>query len=128
MKDSLNAWLASMANRQGGDILAVQTIRNAIMAASVLASAAMVAMMGVLATAHLHPRLFAGVTAALLAASAAAALRAIILLARAGFELQLDEAFKAQLANSLRHALHLTSWSAMLLVLALLIAGLPLVV
>jgi hypothetical protein len=71
MKTSLQDWLSAMASRPGGDILAVQTLRNAIMAASVLASAAMVALMGVLATAHLHHRSIAITAALVLAISTA---------------------------------------------------------
>jgi hypothetical protein len=50
-------WLEEQRGQPGGNITVVQTLRNAIMAASVLASAALVALMGVLATSSLHPRL-----------------------------------------------------------------------
>ncbi len=126
MKALLHDWLASMATRPGGDILAVQTLRNAIMAASVLASAAMVAMMGVLATAHLHPRMFGIVAALVLAVSAAAAVVAIVRLARAGFEFQLASAEHGELAADLLAALRAIAVSATLLSLGLLVAGVSL--
>jgi hypothetical protein len=126
MKALLHDWLASMATRPGGDILAVQTLRNAIMAASVLASAAMVAIMGVLATAHLHPRMFGIVAALFLAVSAAAAVVAIVRLARAGFEFQLASAAHGELAADLLAALRAIAVSATLLSLGLIVAGLSL--
>jgi hypothetical protein len=126
MKPSLRDWLMGLANRPGGDILAVQTLRNAIMAASVLASAAMVALMGVLATAHLHPRLFGIVAAMALAASAAAAVAAIVKLARAGFECQMPGTAWDALAHSLVAALRWVSMSAALLAVALAVAALSL--
>ena len=126
MKTSLQDWLSNMASRPGGDILAVQTLRNAIMAASVLASAAMVAIMGVLATAHLHHRMFALAAALVLAISTAAALVALVKLARAGFEFQLASAVHGNLARDLMSALRAIAVSATLLSLALFVAGLSL--
>ncbi|NJM44530.1 MAG: DUF599 domain-containing protein [Brachymonas sp.] len=126
MKTSLQEWLAGMTSRPGGDILAVQTLRNAIMAASVLASAAMVALMGVLATAHLHHRLFAITAALVLAISTASALVAIVKLARAGFEFQLASAVHGELAADLMAALRAIAISATLLSLALFVAGMSL--
>ena len=126
MKNSLQDWLSAMASRPGGDILAVQTLRNAIMAASVLASAAMVALMGVLATAHLHHRMFAITAALLLAVSTASALVAIVKLARAGFEFQLASAAHGELAADLMAALRAIAVSATLLSLALFVAGMSL--
>lgn len=126
MKTLLQDWLASMATRPGGDILAVQTLRNAIMAASVLASAAMVALMGVLATAHMHSRLFAILSALLLAISAAAAVVAIVRLARSGFEFQLASAAHGELAADLLAALRSIAVSATLLSVALFVASLSL--
>jgi hypothetical protein len=126
MRIRLQQWIEGMASRPGGDILAVQTLRNAIMAASVLASAAMVALMGVLATAHLHHRLFAIVAALVLAVSTAAALVAIVKLARAGFEFQLASAAHAELAADLMAALRAIAVSATLLSLALFVAGMSL--
>ncbi len=115
-----------MASRPGGDILAVQTLRNAIMAASVLASAAMVALMGVLATASLHHRLFAMTAALVLAISTAMALLVIVKLARAGFEFQLVSAEHGELAVDLLAALRAIAISAILLSLALFVAGMSL--
>jgi hypothetical protein len=126
MKTSLQDWLSSLGQRSGGDILAVQTLRNAIMAASVLASAAMVALMGVLATAHLHHRSFAVGAAFLLVVSTAAALLAIVKLSRAGFEFQMARPAHEELAASLISALRAIAVSATLLSAALLVAGLSL--
>ncbi len=126
MKPSTRDWLVSLAERPGGDILAVQTLRNAIMAASVLASAAMVALMGVLATAHLHPRAFGLVAAIALAASAAAAVAAMVKMVRAGFECQMPGAAWDALAHSLVAALRWITISAILLAAALAVAALSL--
>jgi hypothetical protein len=90
MNTMLYDWLASLENRQGGDILAVQTLRNTLMAASVLASAALVGLMGVLATAHLHHKWSSASAAAMLVISAAYSLRALWTLSRAGFEIRLE--------------------------------------
>lgn len=60
------------------------------MAASVLASAALVGLMGVLATAHLHPKWSSGGAAAMLVISAAYSLRSLWTLSRAGFEIRLE--------------------------------------
>jgi hypothetical protein len=89
MKTTLIDWLASLHNRPGGDILAVQTLRNSLMAASVLASAALVGLMGVLATAHLHARWSSACAATLLVASAICSVRALWTLSAAGFDLRL---------------------------------------
>jgi hypothetical protein len=126
MKPPLRDWLVSLADRPGGDILAVQTLRNAIMAASVLASAAMVALMGVLATAHLHPRLFGTVAAIALAGSASAAVAAMVKLVRAGFECQMPGTAWDELAQSVVAALRWVSISAVLLAAALAVAALSL--
>lgn len=123
MKQQLALWLSTVCKRPGGDILAVQTLRNALMASSVLASAAMVAMMGVLATAKLHHPAVSLVAALLLAASTSCALVAIVRLARAGFELQLDPAVPDTLAAALLSALRYTQSSAWLLAVSLLTAA-----
>jgi hypothetical protein len=90
MKTKLNHWYSALQNRPGGDILAVQTLRNSLMGASVLASAALVGLMGVLATAHLHPRWTVSGAAMLLVVSAACSLRSVWLLSAAGFDLRAD--------------------------------------
>ena len=126
MKPPLRDWLGGLADRSGGDILAVQTLRNAIMAASVLASAAMVALMGVLATAHMHPRLLGMVAAIALAASAGAAVAAMVKLVRAGFECQMPGTVWDELAQSLVAALRWVTISAVLLAAALAVAALSL--
>lgn len=123
MKQQLAQWLGSVSQRPGGDILAIQTLRNALMAASVLASAAMVALMGVLATAQLHNRNISLVAALLLATSTAFAVVAIVRLARAGFDLQFDQATHEQLAANVQSALTFTQTAAWLLTLSLVTAA-----
>ncbi len=144
MQQPLFDWFASLHHRPGGDILAVQTLRNAIMAASVLASAALVGLMGVLATAHLHPRWSSASAATLLVVSAMFSLRALWTLSAAGFDLRLtsptgtdietgtgtSSAAKAHnpldagsLVADIALALRCIRWSGMLLVLALTAAG-----
>lgn len=136
MKTTLIDWFASLQNRPGGDILAVQTLRNSLMAASVLASAALVGLMGVLATAHLHARWSSASAATLLVVSAMFSLRALWTLSGAGFDLRLGvphaSGSEAQMPNpseasplvrDLVLALRSIRWSGILLVLALAAAG-----
>lgn len=136
MKNTLIDWFASLQNRQGGDILAVQTLRNSLMAASVLASAALVGLMGVLATAHLHARWSSASAATLLVVSAMFSLRALWTLSAAGFDLRLDAPQASNgtaqtpsppevspLVQDLVLALRSIRWSGVLLVLALAAAG-----
>jgi Protein of unknown function, DUF599 len=136
MKSTLTDWFASLQNRPGGDILAVQTMRNALMAASVLASAALVGLMGVLATAHLHARWSSASAATLLVVSAMCSLRALWTLSAAGFDLRLGgspmagstpdqpgQAASGRLVQELTSALRAIRWSGVLLILALAAAG-----
>lgn len=123
MKQHLTHWLESIAQQNGGDILAVQTLRNGIMAASVLASAALVGLMGVLATAHLHVRLLSLGSASLLALSAAFAVHALIRLSGAGFELQLKSHDLSPVAHRISQGLRSCAISGALLVLALAVAA-----
>lgn len=139
MKTTLIDWLASLHNRPGGDILAVQTLRNSLMAASVLASAALVGLMGVLATAHLHARWSSASAATLLVASAICSVRALWTLSAAGFDLRLGggshdsmadaspgestntvaSQASAALVQEMSMALRSIRWSGVLLILAL---------
>ncbi len=131
MKTTLIDWFASLQNRPGGDILAVQTLRNALMAASVLASAALVGLMGVLATSHLHARWSTASAATLLVISAVCSLRALWTLSAAGFDLQLDTpkdegaspATASTLVQDLTMALRAIRWAGVLLILALAAAA-----
>lgn len=129
MKPTLIDWFASLQNRPGGDILAVQTLRNSLMAASVLASAALVGLMGVLATSHLHARWSTASAATLLVVSAMCSLRALWTLSAAGFELQLQSAkddnavASSRLVQELSMALRAIRWAGILLILALAAAG-----
>lgn len=132
MKPSLTDWFDNLQNHPGGDILAVQTLRNSLMAASVLASAALVGLMGVLATAHLHARWSSGSAATLLVVSAMCSLRALWTLSAAGFDLQLgvksevaDPTPRAPspLVQELISALRAIRWAGILLILALAAAA-----
>lgn len=120
MKENLADWLGSVGLRPGGDILAVQTLRNALMAGSVLASAAMVALMGVLATANLHAtRWPSAVAAALLVVSALGSVRSVWELSLIGFRLQFQSEQPAAIAARLGAALAHIRWAGILLVMAL---------
>jgi hypothetical protein len=141
MNHSLRGWLLSLQHRPGGDILAVQTLRNSLMAASVLASAALVGLMGVLATAHLHPRWSSASAAALLVCSMGFSLRTLWTLSSIGFDLQIDSSASpptatmpletaasfghdaASLVDSLGAALRGIRWSGLLLLCALTAAA-----
>jgi Protein of unknown function, DUF599 len=136
MKTTLTDWFASLQNRPGGDILAVQTLRNSLMAASVLASAALVGLMGVLATSHLHARWSTASAATLLVVSAMCSLRALWTLSAAGFDLQLDvtkddganplrtpDTTPSTLVQELTTALRAIRWAGVLLILALAAAA-----
>jgi Protein of unknown function, DUF599 len=126
MKTNLIDWFASLQNRPGGDILAVQTLRNSLMAASVLASAALVGLMGVLATSHLHARWTTASAATLLVVSAVCSLRALWTLSAAGFDLQLDatqDPKSSPLVQELSMALRAIRWAGVLLILALAAAA-----
>ncbi len=123
MKQQLALWLRTVSQRPGGDILAIQTLRNALMAASVLASAAMVALMGVLATAQLHNRSVSLAAAVLLAGSTSCAVVAIVRMSRAGFDMQFDQATHDTLAATVQSALMYTQTAAWLLALALVTAA-----
>ncbi len=120
MKENLADWLGSVNQRPGGDILAVQTLRNALMAASVLASAAMVALMGVLATSNLHnPRWPSALAAAILVLSTLGSVRSVWELSLIGFRLQFQREQPLAIAKRLGEALSHIRWAGMLLVLAL---------
>lgn len=132
MKPSLTDWFGNLQNHPGGDILAVQTLRNSLMAASVLASAALVGLMGVLATAHLHARWSSGSAATLLVISAMCSLRALWTLSAAGFDLRLGSTSEitdptlhtpSPLVQELSTALRAIRWAGVLLILALAAAA-----
>ena len=124
MKENLTDWLASINQRPSGDILAIQTLRNALMAASVLASAALVALMGVLATFNLHTIRWPSVTAAaLLVTSAMVSMRSVWELALIGFHLQFQTGPTTVVAHRLGRALGHIRVAGMLLVLALACAA-----
>lgn len=124
MKENLADWLSTVGKRPGGDILAIQTLRNALMAASVLASAALVGMMGVLATTHLHTIKWPSmVAAALLVASALGSLRSVWELSLIGFQLQFQGGQPEGVAKRLGHALGQIRIAGVLMVVALACAG-----
>jgi hypothetical protein len=120
---TLSAWLNAVLSRSGGDILVVQTIRNALMAASVLASAALIALMGVLATtAHLHS-IKSTVLGVLLASCSALALWSAVKLSKLGFSVQFNVANYKEMAHTLLFALRLLQTSAVMLAISLLLAA-----
>ena len=128
MKLQLEQWLQTVAERPGGDILAVQTLRNAIMVASVLASASLVAMMGVLATAHLHHRGASMAAAVLLVCSVAFAIHALARLSVAGFDMQFTRSGFETVAHKVQTGLKCSVVAGLLWVCALAVAAVSLVI
>jgi hypothetical protein len=112
-------WLEEQRGQPGGNITVVQTLRNDIMAASVLASAALVALMGVLATSSLHPRLTVASATGMLVLSCFFSLRTIWMLALLSFQLQQLDRTAQYVGKKLGHALLFIRVSAVFLFLAL---------
>lgn len=119
----LQQWLEQAASKPGADILVVQTLRNAIMVASVLASAATVALMGILATAHLHARSIVALAAVLLALSTASALCSMVKISRIGIDMQMSEMDSLRLAKRLLWGQRWVIVSALSLSMALVVAA-----
>lgn len=125
-ENELIEWLDHIGHSSGGAITIVQTIRNAIMSASILASVALIALMGALATAHNRPDWAILGTIFLLILSATCSAISIGFLARLSFQTQFKDVSLDLTAQRIRHALSLI-WSAVVLfVLALLVAALEL--
>lgn len=118
-KNNISKWLQQMSLHSGGAITVVQTLRNAIMAASVLASASLVTLMGVLASVATHPlsHLLAAIVFVLL--SCFCSIRTIWLLAVLGFQAQQPEEELPATAKQIGYALTCIKISAISLFLAL---------
>ncbi len=92
---SILSWLRSIEQQSGYEILLVQTVRNALMAASVVASTSLVAIIGVVTVGRAFPSSGSGAiqyahwamsaSGVVLAISLTEALLALRTLARAGF-------------------------------------------
>lgn len=122
-KERITSWLEQLLQSPSGGITAIQTLRNAIMAASVLASAALVALMGVLAAASTN-RLESIIGAILfLLASCFYSIRTIWLFASLSFHLQQHDQKTSETARAIISALNALRASAVLLTLALLTAA-----
>ncbi len=120
---TLSTWLNAALSRSGGDILVVQTIRNALMAASVLASAALIALMGVLATtAHLHS-IKSTALGLLLASCSGLALWSAVKFSKLGFSVQFNVASYLEMAKNLLFALRLLQASAAMVATSLVLAA-----
>ena len=127
MKNSdIAQWLEHISQQNQGQITVVQTIRNAIMSASILASVALIALMGALATAHSQNSRWILVSIALLVLSATCSAISISFLARLSFQTQFKHVHFELSANRLRHALNLIRGSAGLFILALVVAAIDL--
>ena len=127
MKNSdIAQWLEHISQHNQGQITVVQTIRNAIMSASILASVALIALMGALATAHSQNSRWILVSIALLVLSATCSAISIGFLARLSFQTQFKHVHFELSANRLRHALNLIRGSAGLFILALVVAAIDL--
>ena len=127
MKNSdIAQWLEHISQHNQGQITVVQTIRNAIMSASILASVALIALMVALATAHSQNSRWILVSIALLVLSATCSAISISFLARLSFQTQFKHVHFELSANRLRHALNLIRGSAGLFILALVVAAIDL--
>ena len=127
MKNSdIAQWLEHISQQNQGQITVVQTIRNAIMSASILASVALIALMGALATAHSQNSRWILVSIAVLVLSATCSAISISFLARLSFQTQFKHVHFEISANRLRHALNLIRGSAGLFILALVVAAIDL--
>ena len=127
MKNSdIAQWLEHISQHNQGQITVVQTIRNAIMSASILASVALIALMGALATAHSQNSRWILVSIAVLVLSATCSAISISFLARLSFQTQLKHVHFELSANRLRHALNVIRGSAGLFILALVVAAIDL--
>lgn len=127
MKNSdIAQWLEYISQHNQGQITVVQTIRNAIMSASILASVALIALMGALATAHSQNSRWILVSIAVLVLSATCSAISISFLARLSFQTQFKHVHFELSANRLRHALNLIRGSAGLFILALVVAAIDL--
>ena len=127
MKNSdIAQWLEHISQQNQGQITVVQTIRNAIMSASILASVALIALMGALATAHSQNSRWILLSIALLVLSATCSAISISFLARLSFQTQFKHVHFELSANRLRHALNLIRGSAGLFILALVVAAIDL--
>ena len=127
MKNSdIAQWLEHVSQQNQGQITVVQTIRNAIMSASILASVALIALMGALATAHSQNSRWILLSIALLVLSATCSAISISFLARLSFQTQFKHVHFEISANRLRHALNLIRGSAGLFILALVVAAIDL--
>ena len=123
----IERWLEHV-KQQGsqGQLVVVQTIRNAIMAASILASVTLIALMGALATGHSQNGYWILVSIALLVLSATCSAISISFLARLSFQTQFEHVQFELSAGRLKHALNLIRGSALLFISALVVAALDL--
>ncbi len=127
MKNSdIEHWLASVKHQSQGQIIVVQTIRNAIMSASILASITLIALMGALATAHGQSSRWIVFAISLLVLSATCSAVSISFLARLSFQTQFEHVHYQISAGRLRNALNLIRGSALLFICALIAAAVDL--
>lgn len=117
-------WLNFTRSHTGGDILVIQTFRNAIMSASVLASTTLVAFMGVLAVASKLHQPEALILSLILATSASTSLLSIVTFARLGFTTHNDAIALQKIAQQLLLGLRLIQISTLFLISALILAAL----
>lgn len=122
-RTDIEAWLKKVNEQSNGDITAVQTLRNAIMAASVLASTALVALMGVLATILSNTIFAAAAAAGCLVLSCFFSLRTIWLLAALSFHLQQLDLHRQNTAQQIASSLNAIRYAAVFLTLALAVSA-----
>lgn len=121
-------WLEQLSQLNQGQLVIVQTIRNGIMAASILASVTLIALMGALATAHNESNIWILSSIALLVMSATCSAIAISNLARLSFQTQFEHIHFDTPAARIRSALNLIAAAALLFILALTVAAMDLFV
>jgi hypothetical protein len=122
-KQETQNWLKALMQQPNGNITIVQTLRNAIMSASVLASAALVALMGVLATSGLYNIWSVAVAVLCLLASGGFSMSAIWRLSALTFKIQQAEGSAGKSAQNLVSALYALRAAAVFLFLSLCAAA-----
>jgi hypothetical protein len=114
---SLSLWLRSIARQNGHEILLVQTLRNALMVASVVASTSLVAIIGVISVGRafssgggamtLYAHWVINLSSVVLAVALTEALLSLRTLARAGFTSALSASGGDELSDAEKYAHYL---------------------
>lgn len=122
-KQETQNWLTTVMQQPHGNITVVQTLRNAIMSASVLASAALVALMGVLATSASYNFWSVTVAVICLLISGFFSMSAIWRLSALSFRIQQEDGSIGKSAQNVVSALHALRAAVVFLFLSLCAAA-----